>query len=89
MHATIVLSGYHPNLLKGRHSKIQHSYLYLNKYTSTSINFKTDMPAYENFKTIEVNRGNLYYGEPEYLPHYFPPPVAKQVLISGFLMQTS
>ena len=39
------------------------------------------MPAYDNFKTVELNRGNLYAGEPEDLPQSCPPPMGKPVLI--------
>ena len=43
------------------------------------------MPTYDNFKTTEGKRGNLYVGEPEDLPHSCPPPVCKPVLISRFV----
>ena len=43
------------------------------------------MPAYENFKKIEGNWGNLYSGKPEDLTHSCPPTMGKPVLISRFV----
>ena len=60
MYATIVISQYCPDHCKGHLSKIQHLYDYLKKYTSTSINFNTEMTAYDDFNMIKGNWGNLY-----------------------------
>ena len=81
MYATVVISQYHPSPCKGDLSKIQHLYVYLKNYTSTSIKFNTEMPSYDNFKTIEGSWVNLYAGEPDDLPHLFPPTMGKPVLI--------
>ena len=43
------------------------------------------MTTYDSFKTIELNWGNVYDGKPEDLPHSFPPPMEKPVLISRFV----
>ena len=84
MYATVVLSQYRPALRKGHLAKIQHLCGFLNKCPITSIKFNTDMPAYDNFKTVELNWGNLYAGKPEDLPQSCPPPMGKPVLISSF-----
>ena len=83
MYATVVISRYHPDPRKVHLYKIQHLYEYLNKYTYTSINFNTEIPAYANFKRIEGNWGNLYAGETEDLPHSCPPPMGKPVSVSS------
>lgn len=69
MYNTVVLSWYRPAPHKGFIANIQHLYYYLNEYNSTYSKFNTDIPVYDNFKTIEVNWGNQYAGETEYLPH--------------------
>ena len=69
IYATIVLSPYRPTPRKDHLAKMQKLFGYLNKYTSTSIKINTDMPAYENLKTIEEKWGNLYAVEPEDLYH--------------------
>ena len=84
-YVTVVLSRYIPAPCKVQISNTQHIYGYLNKYTSTSIKFNIEMPAHENFKTIEGNWGNLYSGELEDLPHSCQPPMVKSVLISSFV----
>ena len=43
------------------------------------------MTVYDNFKTIEGKWGNLYAGEPEDLPHSYPPLMSKPILISSFV----
>ena len=60
MYATIFLPQYRPDPHKGHLKKIQHLYGYLKTYTSTYTKFNTEMPAYENFKIIGGNRGNLH-----------------------------
>ena len=85
MYATVVLSRFRPAPRKVHISKIQHLYGYLKKYTSTSINFNTDILSYDKFKTLEVKWGNLYYVDPEYLPHSCPTPMGKPILVSIFV----
>ena len=62
MYATIFLSRYRPAPRKGHLEKIRKLCGYLKKFTSTSIKFNIEMPAYEIFKMIEGRLGNLYYG---------------------------
>ena len=50
-----------------------------------SIEFNTNIHIYDNFKAIEGNWGNLYSGEPEDLPHLYPPYMVNPVLISRFV----
>ena len=77
MYTTVVFSQFCPSPCKGHLSKIQHIYGYPNKYSSTSIKFNTEIPVYDNFKTIDVNCGNIYDDEPKDLPHLCPPPYGK------------
>ena len=69
MYANLVLSRYLPGPRKVQISNIQHIYGYLKKYTSAYIMFNIEITAYENFKTIEWNWGDLYSRELEDLPH--------------------
>ena len=62
MYATVAISQYLSGPHKGRIYNIQNIHGYLKKYTSTSIKFNIEIPAYDNFKTIEGSWGNLYYG---------------------------
>ena len=87
MYLAIVLSQSHLDLRKVYLANIQHLYVYLKKYTSMYIKYNTEMPTYDNFKTIEGNRVNLYAGEPEYLPRPSAPPMVNPVLIYIFLDQ--
>ena len=59
MYATIVISWYCTAMGKDHLTNTQYLYDYLNKYTSTYIEFNNKMPAYDNFNTIEGNWGNL------------------------------
>ena len=85
MYATVVLSQYFPDPRKGHITNIQHLYVYLNKYTSTSIKFNTEIHSYENFKTIEGKWGNFYDVEPAELPHSCPPTMIIPVPITSFV----
>ena len=84
IYATVFLSWYRPAPWKVHIDKIQYLYGYLNKYTYTSIKFNTEMPAYDNFKTIKGNWCNLYAVEHEDFPHSCLPPMGKPFLISRF-----
>ena len=85
MYATVAISQYLFAPRKGQMSNINNIYGYLKKYIFTSIKFNIEIPTYDNFKTIEGSWGNLYYGELEYIPHSFQPPIVKPVLISLFV----
>ena len=84
MYAILDLSQLRPALRKGYLVNIQHIYSDLNKYIFTSINFNTEIPVHDKFKTIDGKWGNLYDGISEDLPHSCPPPMGNPIPIYSF-----